>query len=96
MNLPAEKYLLKDYYINNLSWNIEDSSWKAAHIINLLSSRSSPYFLVLFVYLLQDTQSLLKPLRISRQIQLGLSYKFAVLKKIIYQTKGDFINEAWY
>ena len=42
---------------------------------------------ILFVYSLQDTQSLLKPLRTTEQIQFGISYISALLKQHGHQTK---------
>lgn len=42
---------------------------------------------ILFIYSLQDTQSLLKPLRTPEQIQFGISYISAILKKHGHQTK---------
>lgn len=42
---------------------------------------------ILFVYSLQDTQSLLKPLRTPEQIQFGISYISAILKKHGHRTK---------
>lgn len=42
---------------------------------------------ILFVYSLQDTQSLLKPLRAPEQIQFGISYISAVLKKYGHRTR---------
>ncbi len=38
MALPAEKYTTDDYLLNNPSWDIEDSPWKAAAISGFLKT----------------------------------------------------------
>jgi len=38
MSLPVDKYILKDYFLNNPTWDIEDSHWKADFTAEMLSS----------------------------------------------------------
>lgn len=50
---------------------------------------------ILLVYSLQDTQSLLKPLRTPEQIQFGISYISAVLKKHGHQTRLTVLSSLY-
>ena len=36
MSIPVDKYLSKDYFVNNPTWDIEDSPWKAHYISDIL------------------------------------------------------------
>jgi hypothetical protein len=40
VSYPYKKYLTQEYFINNPSWDIEDSFWKAQHIDRILKSTS--------------------------------------------------------
>lgn len=38
MNLLVEKYISKTYFVNNPTWDIEDSTWKANFVADMLRS----------------------------------------------------------
>jgi hypothetical protein len=38
MSLPIDKYITQDYFLNNPTWDIEDSHWKADCVSKILNS----------------------------------------------------------
>lgn len=41
MSLPIDKYITQYYFLNNPTWGIEDSCWKADCVSRILNSNSA-------------------------------------------------------